>query len=160
MRALLDANVLVSARIKATGESGKILNQAVARYDLLLPDFLLDKVDEVLRRSRIQKKYPHITEQAIREYLTTLRELGEPVIEQTTLESTPDTSEDSEDLLVLAAAVDGNAEYLVTYNTSHFPETYQHTETHQNITILLPKSFSQMLVPQPASDQGDDTSSP
>ena len=139
MRVLLDANLLVSARIKVAGESGKILNQAVARYDLLLPDFLLDKINEVLRRPRIQKKYPHITEQAISDYLTVLRGLGEPVIKQTTIESSPDTSEDPEDLLVLAAAVDGQANYLVTYNLSHFPKTYQ------GIKVIGPTQFSSIL---------------
>ena len=155
MRVLLDANVLVSARIKTSGESGKILNQAVARYDLLLPDFLLGKVDEVLRRPRIQKKYPHITEEAIADYIAVLRDLGEPVEGQTIIELSPDTSEDPEDLLVLAAAVDGKAKYLVTYNLSHFPK-----RTYQGISILLPKDFGQFLWPQPPSEQSENASSP
>ena len=141
MRVLLDANVLVSARIKTRGEAGKILNQAAEQFDLLLPDFLLRKVEEVLQRPHIQRKYTDITEEAITHYLTALRVTGFPVVGQTTIEPSATTSRDTEDLLVLAAAVDGKADYLVTYNVSHFPEIYQNT------TILLPKSFGQVLSP-------------
>ena len=140
MRVLLDANVLVSARIKPRGAAGGILNQAGAQYDLQLPDFLLDKVDEVLRRPHIQRKYPHITADAVADYVAALQDLGEPVIQQTKIEPSPQTSEDLEDLCVLAAAVDGKAQYLVTYNVKHFPKIYQATY------VYLPTEFSQMLL--------------
>ena len=40
---------------------------------------------------------------------------------------------------ILAAAVDGNADYLVTRNLSHFPETYG------SVGIISPGDFLRML---------------
>lgn len=135
MRTVLDVNVLVSARITSRGEADKILAQAKAQYDLLLSDFVLHKTGQVLRYPRIQARYPHITEVAIADYLATLRDLAIPVIEKTSVTE----SIDPEDNRVLAAAVDGQADYLVTYNLSHFPSTYG------QVKIVSPADFHRLI---------------
>ena len=139
MRVVLDINVLVSARIAPGGEADKILLQADAQYDLLLSDFLLWKLNSVLRYDRIQAAFPHLTEAVISAYIDTLLEVSVPVDEQIRIELSAQVSSDPEDLHVLAAAVDGQADYLVTYNTSHFPATYQ------QVRILRPDDFRRLL---------------
>ena len=141
MRVLLDANVLVSARINPKGEAHKILNQAGAQYQLLLSDFLLYKTEHTFGYAHIRNRYPHISDDAVADCLATLRDLGELVSEQTVIAPSDETSKDEEDLRILAAATDGRAKYLVTYNVKHFPETYATT------SILLPRNFSQILLP-------------
>jgi putative PIN family toxin of toxin-antitoxin system len=139
MRVVLDVNVLVSARITLGGEADKLLIQAEAQYDLLLSDFMLWKLDRVLHYDRIQAVFLHLTEDVISAYVDTLREMGNMVTEQTVIAPSPETSNDPEDLRILAAAVDGKADYLVTYNDKHFPGIYG------NISILIPKNFGRML---------------
>ncbi len=135
LRVVLDANLLVSAALTPEGEARAILRKARGDYDLLLSDFMHDKMAQVLRYPHIQAKYPHLTPEAITEYLTLLRTLALPVTEKTQITA----SKDPEDNRVLAVAVDGQADYLVTRNLSHFPSAYG------RIKIVSPADFRRLL---------------
>ncbi len=135
MRVVLDVNLLVSARLTPMGEAQAILDQADARYDLLLSGFILQQVERVLNYPRIQSSFPHLTQDAIATYLTRLRTTGNLVIETTRVQVSPD----SEDNRILAAAVDGQADYLVTRNLSHFPSTYG------QVKIVSPSDFHRLI---------------
>lgn len=134
-RVVLDVNVLVSARITPAGEAQAMLNQARISFDLLVSDFVLQKVEQVLGYPHIQARYSHLNQAVIREYGVTLRALSIPVIEKTVVTA----SSDPEDNRVLAVAVDGQADYLVTRNLAHFPSTYG------RIKIVSPADFRKLL---------------
>ena len=136
LRVVLDLNLLISAALTPKGEARAILHQARVRYHLLLSNFMYERLTLVLRYPHIQAKYPQLTEDAIAHYLTYLRGLLTPVVERTTVTA----SSDDEDNRVLAAAVDGKAEYLVTRNSAHFPTAYE------GIKIISPYDFRQRLL--------------
>lgn len=135
LRVVLDANLLTSAALTPLGEARALLHQARVDYDLLLSDFMHDKMAQVLRYPHIQAKYPHLTSEAIAEYLALLRGLALFVTEKTEITA----SKDPEDNRVLALALDGQADYLVTRNLSHFPATYG------RIKIVSPADFRSHL---------------
>lgn len=135
-RVVLDVNMLVSARITPAGEAQAILNQARISFDLLVSDFVLQKVAQVLGYPHIQARCSHLSQPVISEYGTTLRALSIPVTEKTTVTA----SSDPEDNRVLAVAVDGQADYLVTRNLAHFPSTYG------QIKIVSPADFRKLLM--------------
>lgn len=134
-RVVLDVNLLVSARLTPAGEAQAILNQARISFDLLVSDFVLQKVEQVLGYPHIQTRYSHLSQSVISEYGTTLRALSIPVTEKTVVT----VSSDPEDNRVLAVAVDGQADYLVTRNLAHFPPTYG------QIKIVSPADFRKLL---------------
>lgn len=135
MRALLDVNILTSAALTPKGEARKILHQARVDYELLVSDFMYHKLEGVLQRPHIQRKYTQLTPLVIAAFLAYLRGLSTLVVEHTAVTE----SRDPEDNHILAAAVDGRADYLVTYNISHFPATYQ------GIKVVLPSAFRRAI---------------
>lgn len=140
MRVVLDINIRVSAAVTPTPgqQSRDILDQAEDHYALLLSDFMLWKLAAVLHYDRIQSKYPHLAEDAIQTYLAKLRRMAEVVTECTTIGET-EGSRDPEDNHILAAAVDGQATYLVTRNTTHFPSAFR------GVAIITPGDFLRRL---------------
>jgi putative PIN family toxin of toxin-antitoxin system len=111
IRALLDTNVLVSAAIKPDGKPAQILQQAGARFELLCTEFVLAELADVLTRPHIQKKYLELVVPERREQFTALVcSLAELVDVQGELS----VVSDADDNPVLAEAVEGEADYLVT----------------------------------------------
>ena len=102
---------------------------------MLLSDFLLEELDRVLHYSRIQSAFSHLTEGRIAGYLANLREICELVVEETSVEA----CSDPDDNHILAIAVDGQADYLVTRNLSHFPSTYS------GVKVISPASFLHVI---------------
>jgi len=74
------------------------------------------------------------TDLFIATYLSQLRVLGELVVERTTVAESPDP----EDNRIVAAAIDGKAEYLVSYNTEHFRDV-------SAVPILHPSDFQKQI---------------
>lgn len=124
MRVVLDVNVLISAAITPRGEARRILHQAETEYTLLLSDFILRQVEQVLGYPHIQSHYSHMTKADIADYIAYLQETGDLIIETTVVDASPDP----EDNRILAAAVDGQADYLVTGNLAHFPSAHGQTK--------------------------------
>lgn len=135
MRVVLDVNVLISAAITPKGEARRILHQAETEYTLLLSDFIFRQVERVLGYPHIQAHYSHVTQTDIADYLAYLQETGIRIIEQTSVTVSPDP----EDNRILATVVDGQADYLVTGNLSHFPAAYG------SIKILSLATFRDLL---------------
>lgn len=141
MRVVLDVNVLVSAAITPTpGQVGRaILDQAGVSYTLLLSDFMVWKFAGVLHYPRIRTRYPHLTEDAVQAYVGEVARTAEVIREQTVLTEADGGSRDEEDNRVLAVAVDGNADCVVTRNTNHFPETFR------GVRVISPEAFLDLL---------------
>jgi putative PIN family toxin of toxin-antitoxin system len=111
MRALLDTNVLVSTAIKPEGKPARIFQRAGDRFELVCSEYILAELADVLARPHIQKHYKDLVAPERREqFLTLVRSLAVMVVIQTRL----DVVSDEADNQVLASAVDGQADFLVS----------------------------------------------
>lgn len=114
LRAVLDTNVFVSAFLSRspTSPTREIVQRWQAgEFVLLTSDSLIDEITEKLLARQIQRE-------RILEFLTLLARLAEWV-EVPKEAIRPVILQDPEDDLVLACAVVGKADFLVTYDT-HF----------------------------------------
>lgn len=131
LRAVLDTNVFVSAFLSRNPSSPtrEILERWQAgEFVLLISDALLDELAEKLLASRIEPN-------RILEFLTLLAHLAER-IEVPSEAIRPVIPQDPEDDLIVACAVIGKADYLVTYDT-HF-EPLEGSYAGFKVTKALP----------------------
>ena len=135
MRIVLDVNVLVSAILTPGGEAEAIRNQVEDRFVLLVSEYLLDELDRVLHYPRIRSAFSHLSDDDIARYLTSLRDRSDVV----TVKSNVDACSDPDDNPILALAVDGRADCLVTRNLSHFPASYR------QVQVLSPAGFHHLI---------------
>jgi hypothetical protein len=138
IRAVLDVNVLVSAAIKKDGKPDRVLRQAVARFEWLTSEFILAEVAEVFTRKHLQTKYQaQLTPKKRTRYLAIIRstakmiEIGKEM---------PSVLTDSEDNYILACAVYGKADYLVTGDL-HLLKL----GAFEGIKIVTPAQFLEIL---------------
>jgi uncharacterized protein len=111
MRAVLDTNVLVSAVIQPAGKPAQILRQAAAGFELICSAYILAELADVLGRPHIQKRYTAlVTAERRAQFMALLGALALSPEVTTVLEIVTDAADNQ----VLAAAVDGQADYLVT----------------------------------------------
>jgi putative PIN family toxin of toxin-antitoxin system len=137
IRALLDTNVLVSAAIKPQGKPAQILQLAAARYELLCTEFILNELADVLARPHLQKKYRDLVAPGRREQFAGLvRSLAEVIAVSSELRVVAD----ADDNAVLAGALDGRADYLVSGD----PHLLQHG-VYRRCQIVTPDAFLQVL---------------
>jgi putative PIN family toxin of toxin-antitoxin system len=135
MKAVLDTNVLVSAFLRSKGKPAQILAQG-SKFELLLCEEMLDELLDVLNRPRIQRKQPCPQDQLL-EYLRRLRVDSTLV---TILEVENIVLHDPPDNIVLACAVEGGADYLVSGN-KHLLDL----EKHRRVKIVTPAQFLEIL---------------
>lgn len=113
IRAVLDTNVLVSAFISVHGAPRQIFNAwRNGEFELITCASLLQELNRVLHYARVQEEYG-LTEAEIYAYLGLLRIVG-------TIVPIPDVvpaiCSDPTDDKLLACAVVGGADYVVTGN--------------------------------------------
>lgn len=138
MRVVLDTNVLVSALLEAEGYPGK--NVAAWRrklYNLIITGSLIAELGRVVQYARIAKRLVG-RESDLEELLEDLQALGIPTEGELSL----DIMSDPDDNEVLAAAVEGNADYLVTGNKLHFDEL---EGSYRGVKIVSPREFWEVL---------------
>ena len=133
VKIVLDTNVLISGLIVENGPSGKILD-AIQKGDLALITSgpLLQEFAEVVSRPHIIRKYPKVTEhaEAILDYLRTHATLFKINSVERVVDDDPD------DDLVIASAIAGEAEYIVS-GDEHLLALAQHGA----IRIIAPAEF-------------------
>ena len=107
----MDTNVLVSTAIKPNGKPAQIFGQAAIRYELICTPYILEELADVLARPHIQRKYKDLVAPArLARFIALIESLAAIVETQTIL----DIVVDPDDNQILAGAVDGRADYLVT----------------------------------------------
>jgi uncharacterized protein len=112
IRAVLDANVLVSAAIRAGGKPDQIVRKGRGGFTWLTSEFIVSEVAGVLNRPRIQAKYQaRVTPEECAEFLATIRTAA-TAVEVTSLVTV--VKQDPNDNPVLACGIDGQADYIVT----------------------------------------------
>jgi putative PIN family toxin of toxin-antitoxin system len=104
VRLLLDTNVLVSA-VLFGGLPQSLVEQAFrGEYELVTSEAMLDEFEEVLRESFAR---PRLVARALREELASISDISRP-------QPIPRVSRDPADDMVLAAALGGHADAIVT----------------------------------------------
>jgi uncharacterized protein len=139
MHVLLDANLIISYLL-TPGQSGTLptLFQALfaGKFTVLWPEALLDEiVVTISRKPNLAKRIP--VEQ-LQEAVALLQAVGEPV-KRITL-PIPQVSRDPKDDYLLAYAVVGQADYLVTGDKDLLA-----LKQIEGVTILTPADFVKLL---------------
>jgi len=112
IRAVLDANILVSAAIKPQGKPAQVIARAGSGFAWLISEYILAETAAVLNRKHIQARYGKwVTLEHQVRFLAAARGIAELVEVHTQLKVVPN---DVKDNPILACAVDGQAEYLVS----------------------------------------------
>ena len=131
VKAVLDTNVVVSALLKDGGREALIVDLALSgRFTPVVSKDLLGEYEEVLRRPRLGLNPARVT-RAMR----AIRSKALCVDPQIFVQG----AHDPDDNMVLACALAGGADYLVTGNTRHFPKEFQ------SIRIIPPRQFLVIL---------------
>lgn len=137
LRAVLDTNVLVSALLSSSGIPAQILARS-GEYQLLISDVLLDEVRDVLSRKRIRRKYP-LTDDDVVRFVALVGVAAEFVaLDLSRVENVIEN--DPPDNLILATAVQGRADMLVSGNV-HFLQL----DSHAGIGMVTPAAFLSAL---------------
>ena len=137
IRVVLDANILVSGTIVTGGISSRLINAARARQFILVTSQpLIDEVLRTLSRDRIRRRYDITADE-----ITRLRLLleHEAVLTALTVQ-VHGVATHPEDDLILATALSGQADYLVTGDRQLL-----NRGTYQRVSILSPRAFLQHL---------------
>lgn len=137
IRAVLDANTLVSAIInKPFSVSQEIYQNFVSkRFLLIVSPSLLAEVEDVLNRNRVMKLHKHATEN-LQKIISELANLSYVVPGKTEIQVVRDPDDDK----IIIAAVEGNAEYIVSRDKDLLD-----LKEYQGTKIITPEKFMGIL---------------
>lgn len=137
LRAVLDANVYVSALLQPNGPPGQIVERFLAEgaFEMILSPAIVEEVLHALAYPKVRKAIRGtIQPEPWFEDLAVLADL----VEGDTAVSGVCT--DRDDDKYLAAAVEGRADFVVTGDHSFLA-----IETYENIRIVTPRAFLEVL---------------
>jgi putative PIN family toxin of toxin-antitoxin system len=126
MRIFLDTNVLASA-VATRGLCADVLREVLARHDLIISDALLKELKRVL-----QKKFS-VPSQLISEFIAMLQQ---DTILAAPIDSPGIQIKDKDDIIILAAALSGEAELFITGD-----KELLELGKVGNLTIISPRAF-------------------
>lgn len=134
---MLDTNVIVSGTIGNSGSPFIILEAwRKGRFILITSQTLIDEVERVFRYPRIQKKY-HITEKQVTNVIKNLINYSIATPRNIKLSVITKDPPDNE---VLIAALEGEADYIVTGDADLLE-----LKSYKGIKIVLPSEFLELL---------------
>ena len=141
MRVMLDTNVLVSVALVAKGASAYLVELwRDGELEIIVTEALIEEVVEVLRRPHIRRRY-QVREPDIQAVQHAMRRHGLMVPGVLEVEAVED---DPDDNTILAAAIEGEARYVVT-GDQHLLRLGQ----FQGIPILPPEQLRSLLQEEP-----------
>ncbi len=135
-KVVLDTNVLVSAFLSETGVPNQVLIQAGITYQLFISYDILEEVERVLSRPKIQKRVQLLGGE-IRVFLAAIQGVADVVENPTPLRVIED---DPDDDLILGCAVGAKADYLVS-GDAHLRKLGDYA----GIRIVSPSEFLKVL---------------
>jgi len=137
MRVVLDTNIHVSALIQPTGHPARIVNLwAEGHFDLLISEFILKEVNDVLHRPHIYLKY-RLTEEKIDKVLSQLQNVAIMTPGHLKLEIIDDDPKDNN---ILSCAVEGNATHIISGDLH-----LKAVKSYKGILILTPSEFLALI---------------
>ena len=134
IKAVLDTNVVVSANLVDEGPSAAILDLAINRnIRMVVSPAVLEEYKEVLLRPRLKLNPARVAAvmALIREHALMVR----PTVAATAAKG------DESDNRILECAAAGQADYIVTGNTKHFPGTFGQAR------VVTPRQFIDLILP-------------
>ncbi len=137
MRALLDANVLISAAIRPSGTPGLVISALLERdaFELVLSPSIIAETEEALRLPRIRKYLAEPDEAVL--WLADLGALADLASDSGRAKG---VCRDPEDDAVLSAAVEGRVRVIVTGDDDLLA-----LKEYEGILIVTPRRFLEML---------------
>jgi uncharacterized protein len=140
MRVLIDTNIFISYLLKRDGESTitRIIEAAFEnKYTLLLPQEVIAEMDKKLT----EKKYlaTHISNEDAMEFTELLKTVAEEI--PTITDEIPAVSQDKKDDYLIAYAVVGRADYLVSGD-----EVLQRIKEVEKVKVVSPAEFLIILL--------------
>jgi hypothetical protein len=137
VRALLDANVLISAAIRPSGTPGLIVSALLDRaaFDLVLSPSIVTEVEQALKLPKIRKYLGDPNEAVL--WLADLAALADLANDTGRAKG---VCRDPEDDAVLSAAAEGRVEVIVTGDDDLLA-----LEEFEGIAILTPRAFLNMI---------------
>jgi len=137
LRAVVDTNVVISGTIQKSGPPYRIMNAwREGSFVLVTSEALIEETERVLHYPRIRKKYK-LTEQQIRRLLDNLRRYALITPGRVKINA---IKEDPDDNQVLAAAVEGEADCMVSGDPHLLDQ-----RSYRGIEIVPPRQFVKML---------------
>ena len=138
MRAVLDANVVVSALIRPQGPPGQILVRLLrdSAFELIASPATLDELRRSLRYPRI-RKYFRLPEEELDLWVDALGAVA--VVVEGNVSRSVVTADPADDIYI-AAAADGLADYIVS-GDRHLMDLVE----HGGIRIVTPRTFLTLL---------------
>jgi len=142
IRVVIDTNVVVSANLVDEGPSAAVLSLAIdKKIRMYVSAAVLAEYEEVLHRPRLK-----FAPKRIEDSLADIRDAAELVQPTRNIE---EIRRDEPDNRFLECADAAGAEYIITGNIKHFPRVFE------NIQIVTPQQFLQLIVPQLAQESED-----
>lgn len=135
MRVVLDTNIWLSA-IFWEGEANRIIEESGKKFRLLISKEILLEIINVLNKDAKFQKFIENRKQNIEDLTRTILSLSELIEIQTKLNIISHKA----DNVVLETAVDGKAEYLVSYN-----KYVLDLVEFRKIRILSPTDFLKLI---------------
>ena len=129
MNVVIDTNVFVSGLINEEGIPGQIVNMVLAeKFTLLFDNRILEEYVDVLNRKKLK-----LSKEIIDPIIDYIKNEGIYVL----TEPLKINFEDEDDKKFSEVAISGNAEFLITGNTKHFPDMD---------IIMTPKEFYEKIL--------------
>lgn len=136
LRVVLDTNIIVSGTIQGRGNPFLIMEEwRKGHFLLITSEALIEEVGRVFSYPRIQEY--GVTSTQIQGVIRLLRRYG---ISTPGKLKVSDISEDPSDNQVLSAAIEGNADYIVSGD-----QHLQKFRRYKGIAILTPREFLDIL---------------
>jgi putative PIN family toxin of toxin-antitoxin system len=137
IRAVLDANVLISGLISKKGAPGQILDAWLkGRFRNCISPAILNETSRVLKYPRIAESLESDEAEQLLYLLSALADWVDVKMELGVL--TRDPSDD----MYLSCAVEAAADYLVTGNASHFEQA---GAIYEGVRIVSPRAFLEII---------------
>jgi uncharacterized protein len=134
IRVVIDTNVVVSAALNDEGLPSAVLSLAIGqRIRMFVSPAVLVEYENVLNRPRMK-----LSPARIKTLLADIRSASHLVQPSRKISEIENDEPDNRFLECAAAA---GAEYIVTGNTKHFPQTFETT------AIVTPKQFIDLVLP-------------
>jgi hypothetical protein len=141
-RVVLDANQFVSSLLVKVGLPAQVLDAwRMGAYQLIVSPAILEEVEHTLGYERIRRKY-NITQLAVQQLIQELTSSALVVAGMADVAGT--IPEDPDDKIVLACAVDGGADWIVSGDRHLL-----NLGSYRAIPILSARAFLEQFVRQP-----------
>jgi putative PIN family toxin of toxin-antitoxin system len=138
LRAVLDANVIISALIQPKGASGRIVASLLeeSSFELVASPAILAEVRRSLTYPKV-RKYIKVSDEDVDLSVAALALIAQPVEGILRVKA---VAEDPDDNKYIEAALEGRAQYIVT-GDSHLKSL----KSYRGIRIVTPRVFLDLL---------------